>query len=235
VTSVMSHDLKFKHPFLSIIAGPSASGKSSFCIKLLQNHESLCTEPRFAGGFLWCYGEKNAVLLRQSVSGKRIEFHEGVPENFENAGGKPPLNILEDLLTEVYSEKVCLLFTKGCHHRNISVILITQNLFHQGPYCRDISLNTKYLVFLKNVRNKRQFSHLARQVYPQDSVSLYKAYLDAAEKAHGYLLLDLAQGTNERLWFRAHIFPNEKPHIIYTPASDDTSTKTIQLSHSTSA
>jgi hypothetical protein len=27
---------------------------------------------------------------------------------------------------------VCDLFTKGSHHRNISVVLITQNLFHQG-------------------------------------------------------------------------------------------------------
>jgi hypothetical protein len=91
----------------------------------------------------WCYGEKNAIPSFESVSVRRIQFHEGVPENFENEEGKPALIILDDLLTEVYSEKVCLLFTQGCHHRNISVILITQNLFQQGRYCRDISLNTK--------------------------------------------------------------------------------------------
>ena len=43
---------------------------------------------------------------------------------------------------------------KGSHHRNISVILITQNLFHQANYCRTISLNAKYIVLLKNARNK---------------------------------------------------------------------------------
>jgi ABC-type dipeptide/oligopeptide/nickel transport system ATPase subunit len=105
-----------------------------------------------------------------------------VPEDFENEGGKPALIILDDLLTQVHSEKVCTLFTKGSQHRNISVILITQNLFHQGPYCRDISLNTKYLVLLKNTRDKKQFSHLARQVYPENSKSLYDSYLDATEK-----------------------------------------------------
>jgi hypothetical protein len=72
---------------------------------------------------------------------------------------------------------VCDLFTKGSHHRSISVILITQNLFHQGRYCRDISLNATYLVLLKNVRDKHQFAYLARQVFPEYSDSLYKAYL----------------------------------------------------------
>jgi len=41
--------------------------------------------------------------------------------------------------------------TRGSQHRNISVILITQDLFHHGRYCRDISLNAKYMVVLKNV------------------------------------------------------------------------------------
>jgi len=56
--------------------------------------------------------------------------HEGVPENFGGGGGgggKPRLVILDDLLNDVYSKQVCELF-----QRNISVILITQNLFHQG-------------------------------------------------------------------------------------------------------
>ena len=31
------------------------AGKSSFCIKLLENLESLSIETRFDGGILWCY------------------------------------------------------------------------------------------------------------------------------------------------------------------------------------
>ena len=57
----MSEDLRFKHPFTCIISGTSGSGKSSFCIKLLQNLESLFTDPKFGGGIMFCYGEKNAV------------------------------------------------------------------------------------------------------------------------------------------------------------------------------
>ena len=104
-----------------------------------------------------------------------MQYHKGVPRNnFANAQDERFLIILDDLLTEVYSEDVCVLFTRGSHHRNISVILITQTLFHQGRNCRDISLNAKYLVLFKNVRDKRQFSHLANQVLPEDSTGILR-------------------------------------------------------------
>ena len=80
--------------------------------------------------------------------------------------------ILDDLLNDVFSKQVCDLFTKGSHHRNISVILITQNLFHKDRYCRDISLNAKYLVLLKNVKDENQLMFFSRQVYSENSASL---------------------------------------------------------------
>jgi len=124
-----------------------------------------------------------------------MSFHDGVPQNFDNDHSKPCLIILDDMLNEVYSKDVCDLSTKGSHHGNISVILITQNLFHQWRFYRDISLNVKYSVALKNVRDKSQFQYLARQVQPEDSDSLCKFYLDATERPHGYLILDFAQDT----------------------------------------
>jgi len=129
--------------------------------------------------------------------------------------GKNCLIILDDFLNTAYSKDVCGLFTKGSHHRNISVILITQNLFHQGKFCRDISLNAKYIVVLKNVRDREQFSHPARQVRPHDSKRLSDAYLNATEEPHTYLVLDLSQDTNDRLRFRTCIFPEEEPPVFY--------------------
>jgi len=45
----MASDIRFKHPFTCIIGGPTGSGKSSFCIRFLQNLDTLCTEPDFPG------------------------------------------------------------------------------------------------------------------------------------------------------------------------------------------
>jgi hypothetical protein len=235
VTLVISHHLRFKHQFSCIIAGPIGWGKSLFCIKLLQNPESQSREPEFAGGILWSYGEKNSKHSPKSVSGKRIQYFEGVPEDFKNEGGRITLIILDDLLTEVYSKLVCTLLTKGCHHRNISVLLITQNLFHQGTYCLDMSLNTKYLVLLKNTRDKQKFTHLARQVYPENSKSLYEAYLVATDKAHAYLVLDFAQDTDDKLRYRTYIFPDDHTIILYVPPIADQSYETVQLPYSTRA
>jgi GTPase SAR1 family protein len=214
----MCDDLRFKHPFTCIISGPTGSGKSSFCVKFLQNLDSLSTETDFDGGIIWCYSEKTAV---PSLKKANIKYHEGVPEEIGDAYGRPSLLILDDLLNQVYSQRVCDLFTKGSHHRNVSVILITQNLFHQGPYCRDISLNAKYLVLLKNVRDKKQFSHLAQQVYPENSNSLYQAYRNATTNPHGYLILDLSQDTNDLLRFRTNIFPTEHPPVIYASVGEN--------------
>jgi ABC-type dipeptide/oligopeptide/nickel transport system ATPase component len=164
----MDDDLKFKHPFTSIISGPKGSGKSTFCIRLLQNLKLLCPEQEFNGGIFWCFGERTAFPDRElSELNNTIRVHKGVTENFENKNGKPCLIILDDLLYVAYCKVLCNLFTKGSHHRNISVILITQNLFHKANYCRDISLNAKYSVLLKDVWDNQQFMSLARQVHPE--------------------------------------------------------------------
>ena len=163
----MNDNLKFRHPSSCIASGPSGSGKTSFVKRFLQNLHGLCPEPTFAGGIVWCYGEKSAVSSRLPAD---VTYNEGVPEDFGSANGEPSLVILDDLLNDVYSKQVCELFTRGSHHRNISVILITQNPFHQGRFCRDISLNTHYIIALKNVRDKKQFMYLAGQVYPETSL-----------------------------------------------------------------
>ena len=102
------------------------------------------------------------------------------------------LVVLDNLLNEAYSREVCDLFTKGSHHRDISVILITHDVFQQGRFGTDLSLNAKYLVVFKNVPYKNQFAYLASQVYPEDSNGLYESYVGATRNPHGYLLLDLA-------------------------------------------
>jgi len=118
----MSNNLKFRHPFSCIVTGPSGSGNVSFCIRFLQNLEYLCTEGIFAGGILWCYGEKSAVASGHQLPAN-VRFNEGVPVYFGSGNGEPCLVILDDLLNDVYSKQLCEFFTRGSYHRNISVIL----------------------------------------------------------------------------------------------------------------
>jgi len=145
--------LKLQHPFTLFVAGPSSCGKSTFVIRLLECKKQLC-DTEFKN-IVWCHSENNAPLHFKNVS-----FVKVVPD-FENPENVPTLIVLDDLMDSAYSTKVSELFIKGSHHRNISLDLIIQNLFHQGPSSRDISLNSKYRVVFKNPRNKTQIVQLA--------------------------------------------------------------------------
>lgn len=213
--------LKLQHPFTLIVAGPSSCGKSTFVIRLLQCREQLCDT--VYDNIVWCHSENNAPHHLKDVS-----FVKGVP-NFDNPKHVPTLIVLDDLMDSAYSTKVSELFTKGSHHRNISLVLITQNLFHQSQSSRDISLNSKYIVVFKNPRDKAQIVHLARQVYPENISSFHKTYLEVCKDPHSYLFLDLTQSINDLLRFRTKIFPGEVTEVFAPLESNEPSEITISL------
>jgi len=64
------------------------------------------------------------------------------------------------------NQLVADIFTKILHHRNISVLHLTQNLFDKSKYTRTRSLNAHHLILFKNTENVSQFAVLARQIYP---------------------------------------------------------------------
>ena len=76
--------------------------------------------------------------------------------------------MLDDQMIDASNDKrIVNLFTRGSHHRNLSVIYMVQNLFDQGKGSRSTSLNSHYLVLFKNPRdNKLQILTLAKQMYP---------------------------------------------------------------------
>jgi len=82
-------------------------------------------------------------------------------------------------------------------------------------------LNAHYEVALKNVRDKKQFMYLAKQMYPEDSLGLYNANLDATQRTHGYLMLHLTQDTDDGLRFRTNIFPEDYPPVVYYDIGDE--------------
>lgn len=213
---------KLVHPFTLTLAGSSGCGKTSFALCLLDRLKELCTVQRFER-ILWCLdAETPASDIPEELydlvdAGHNIHLHKGVP-SFTNDSRRPRLIVLDDLMNSVYSREVSELFSKHSHHRNLSVILVTQNFFHQSAYSRDISLNTKILVIFKSPRDSSQFTHLARQVRPEDSKSLHTAFIESTLRPHGYLLLDLTQAVNPLLRYRTNIFDREYS-VVYTPVA----------------
>lgn len=199
--------LPLKHPMNLLCAGPTLAGKSSLVKDMINNIPNGSIFPEIVR-VVWCHAEMNA--RPEGITFKNIIFRNEIPEEFENPEKIPTLIVLDDFMLEANSSaRICDLFTKGSHHRNLSIVLITQNIFHRGSFSRDISLNSKYLVVFKNPRDKLQFSHLARQIHPENPAELVRVYIDATSRPHGYLLIDLAQDTPELLRFRTNIFNSD--------------------------
>ena len=74
--------------------------------------------------------------------------------------------ILDDLMEKIVkSIEMQELFTKYCHHRNMTAIMVSQNVFQKDPNARTISLNTHIHVLFANKRNEAQVSILAHQLF----------------------------------------------------------------------
>jgi hypothetical protein len=200
----------FKHPFTCIVSGPTQCGKTHFTLSLLENIDKLVT-PRPAR-ILWCKGEDQHL----DVPGN-VEVHEGLDVIDDISGTEPTLLILDDLMQEAGDEKqVVNLFTKGSHHRNLSVIMLIQNMFHRGKFARTMSLNTHYMVLFKNPRDAGQIRVLAGQLFPGNTQFLVDAYRQATSRAHGYLVLDFKQDTPDTLRVVSDILPKEEG-FYYAP------------------
>ena len=106
-------------------------------------------------------------------------------------------------------KRITNLFTKGSHHRNLSAILLLQNLFYNGKESWNISLNAYYIVIFKNPRENKIITSLAKQMYPGKIKFLQEACKDATKLPYHYLFLDLKLSTDETFRGWTCIMPKE--------------------------
>ena len=110
-----------------------------------------------------------------------IEFVKGIPSDLETDSffdiNKRNLIVIDDQMENAGGDTTIFnLFTRGSHHRNLSVIYIVQNFFHQGKNSRSISLNSDYLVLFKNPRDKLQILTHDKQMYLGNTDFFIKRY-----------------------------------------------------------
>ncbi len=201
--------MKLIHPFSCIVAGPSGSGKSVFTVKLIEQASEIIEPP--PEHVQWCYG----VFQNFFHEIRGVEFQQGLPLVQTFDGKRRTLLVIDDLMQEA-DKTVSSIFTRDSHHRNISVIFLSQNLFYDSKENRTMTLNSNYLVLFKNPRDQTVVRSLSMQMYPGRSKFLVDAYKDATSKPFSYLLIDLRPDTEDRLRIRSNIFPDETT-FVYVP------------------
>jgi hypothetical protein len=206
----------FLHPFTSILAGPSKSGKTEFAKKFIKNLDHLvCPVPEQV---LWCYSEWQPTYF-EFMKNPKVKLIEGLPDlgQLKATSNIPKLLVMDDLMTQIDGKKQGLtdLFTRGAHHWNCSCLHIVQNLYYGT--IRTARINSHYLILMRNPSDKLQASMLAKQLYPGQQASFLGAYKEACSKPYGYLVIDVAPDTQEELRLRTNIFPEDKYTIVYLP------------------
>ena len=161
-----------------MVAGMTGSGKTVWVQSLLQQAQTVIDQP--PGRIIWCYSQWQNAYTQLLMMIPTIEFVKGIPESLENDTyldvNIRNLIVIDDQMIEAGKDnQIVNLFTKGSHHRNLSVVYIVQNLFHQRKGNRSISLNSHYLVLFKNPRDKLQILTLAKQIIQVKLLGLSKS------------------------------------------------------------
>lgn len=206
--------LPFKPCSSFIISGATRSGKTVFTKRLLENAAGMFVEkpPKY---ILYFYGVYQPTFDEMKKSVSNIHFFQGLPSEkiIEKYKSEHTIVILDDLMNDVLkSEDIEKMFTQGCHHRGLSVIFITQNLFAQGKCSRTISLNSTYMVLFRNIRDKNQINYLATQLGKK--TEFLRAYDSAHRNNYGYLILDMSPATPDNLRLRTDVFPGQFPIVF---------------------
>lgn len=196
----MHYKIYLRHPFTMLIAGPTGSGKTEFVKRLIISKEILCDPP--PDRVIYFYGEYQEMFKELP----NVEFKRGLPDEVK-FDSRPTWIIIDDLMYESSNSKfIAELFTKGSHHRNISLILITQNFFARGSEMRNISLNSQYIVLFKNPRDQSIATSLARQMFPNKIKKFQKIYEDATSRSYSYLFIDLKPDTANEVRLLTNVF-----------------------------
>jgi hypothetical protein len=103
--------------------------------------------------------------------------------------------VLDDLMsTEAKDPRINDLFTKGSHHRNLSVVTLNQNLFlGKDPTQRR---NCHYLVLFNNPVDRQHIATLGRQMYPGRAHDFLQK---VTMEPYSYLFVDLKPTTPDSL------------------------------------
>ena len=209
---VSAETLKFNAPTSISLVGPSACGKTSWAIRLLNNADKLFKQP--VDRVLYFYSEYQPLYDQLP---NHVELIKGLP-SVDSLRLNPELHtlaIVDDQMVECEkSNVITLLATKVCHHSNVSLVYLTQNLFSRNS--RTARVNMHYIVLFSNPADKRQISTLSSQMYPGKAGVLLEAFTDATKDSYGYLLVDMTQNCPDHLRLRTNVFPSENL-VCYIP------------------
>lgn len=208
----MQNPLAFHSPTtISVFAGTSC-GKTHLVARILENLD-WCFDTHVTSVYFF-YAQYQPIYQELENTVQNITFFNSLPTAELLEGISNPeqhtLVILDDWGREAADSQIVeSLFVRQSHHCNISVILLTQNLYFRGSRQRTQNLNTHVNIFMKNPTGGDQISTFARQRYPGRSKEFISAFHKATAEPFTYLVIDSHPKTEPQYSIRTGIFPGD--------------------------
>ena len=111
--------LPYRHPFSSIVSGPTGSGKMQFIMRLVDNADAMIKPTPCK---IVYYFTEYQPLFEQYEG--RIEFRHGMPK-------VDAIDRLTDALMDEADERLTGVFTHGSHHKRLGDIYGAELLQHE--------------------------------------------------------------------------------------------------------
>ena len=173
-------------------------------------------------------------MLQEGLIHKAIK---NLPDTFEAMEklvspfyGQGVFLILDDAVSQLMSSSFLpRMFEEFSHHKNCSIMFVSQSTFLDSSSYRRLSDNSHYIICLRNKRNPSKIRLLASQAKPCNIQFILDSYIDAVKpkkliKAndddhnfnYGYFIFNFNLSQPEILNYMTNIFPSElEPITVY--------------------
>lgn len=196
--------------FRLLIAGASASGKSTLLCTLLENSNGILNKDFVRVIYLRGVETSNEGRLRDKFKEGLLVF-DGIPPEevllpLCKTGVKTVL-IIEDLDAQACrSDLISKVFTAYSHHYQFSVILSTQNIFRDGKERLTLVRNTTHIVLFPNNLDQTVVRHLAQNIHPKNPRKVIDLFEEVTQQPYGHL--SFWSFCPKELKFRSHLGDN---------------------------
>ena len=207
----------FRTPSIWSINGTSGSGKTTILLRICREREHLFDQK--IKRVLFCYNIWQPIYDKiKDIFGKNITFKNGIPDqndiDFLSEGGDHSLLFIDDLNKEVInSDFMTSIYQIQSHHKNITLLNVSHNIYQKGRYTRDQSLCIHYFIILNSPRDLSQLGSIGRQISPSKPNCVVEAYFDVMKNSDNkfpYILINIAPGSeSSKYTLLTNIFKDE--------------------------
>ena len=208
----------YPHSSLLFVA-PSRGGKTFLCKKLIENLADIFHPPKIEK-ILYCFSRWQPLYDEMQQAFDNIEFKEGIPDKeYVEAFARDSEGalILDDLMIPLFNNKdLANFFLVDSHHLNLTIIALTQSLYNQGKFSRNIILNVCYFFLLNQTHDSAQYHILFSRMFPGKKESWTKLFDEVFSQPYRYIMVDAHPAQKFKdIRLRANLFKDEEKLVIY--------------------